>query len=316
MNYNELLLRSVAFQRHTTTQSSFLNSLNIQSKMQISSSHFTQRSNLYNNRLVYSDNFANDYYYQSSRTWCNSQRDYCPLVIALISVVIFITLILIIVLCVKNRVRCRSFRNLVLSCRNKLFKNSSQQQSQHQHIISNPNRSNLETLNALRNPTVSRASRSAFRSSNLSERNIWFIGNFSSKATPPPPSYEESQKFANRSSLTKLHSNPLNQSANINNAFSFESINENSSPSAVFPSYRYIALSTSPNTRATIQRLSNLSRQLLQENGYTQANTSNFVRVGTLNINNDEVPPDYESVIKSCQNINQETQVSSVEILI
>ena len=311
MNYNEFLLKHLKFstfeQTTITTKSSFLDSLNLQIMHTTPSSQFLyQRSQ---NRFLYSDKFVNDYYYQSSKTWCNSQRDYCPLVIALISVVIVITLILIIYLCIKSSFQCSTLRNFIQTLRNKLFKNSS---TNNQPRSCNPNRSNLETLAALRNPSVSRASRSAFRSSSMNDRNIWFIGSFYSKSTPPPPSYEESQKIVRH---TKLHTVPLNQSASINNAFSIESINENS-PSAIFPSYRCIALSTSPNTRATIQRLGHLSRQLLQENGYTDSSNSNFVRVGTLNINNDEVPPDYETAIRSSQNLNTDSQISSVEILI
>jgi hypothetical protein len=44
---------------------------------------------------------------------------------------------------------------------------------------------------------------------------------------------------------------------------------------------------------------------------------SHLVRQGTLNINNDEVPPDYETVVKNVPDISSIShQASSIEMLI
>lgn len=315
MNYNEnTILKQLVFNSETTTTKSFLDSLNI--KLTRDYSNFIlQKPNLHN-QFVYTDKFANDYLYQSSKMWCNSQRDYCPLVIALISVIILITIVLIIFLCIKNSFQCESLRRATQRLTNKFRFNTNTVVNQ----SCNQPRSNIETLAALRNPTVSRQSRSAFRNiSNHfnSDRNVWFTSN-KQTVTPPPPTYEESQNTIIRvktsRNLHKLHSMPLSQSASINNAFSIETVNEEI-PTALFPTYRCLALSTSPSTRATLQRLSNLSKQLLQENRFNEETTSALVRVGTLNINNDEIPPDYETVVKSTRNVN-EAQISTTEILI
>jgi hypothetical protein len=265
------------------------------------------QSHLYPSRMAYNtEKFSNDYIYQSSKMWCNSERDYCPLVISLISIVIFITLLLIIYMCVNSFELRRFFQSI----REKLFNNSSQSSFNNNM----QRRNNIETLNALRNPNISSSSRSAFRrisnQLNASDRNIWFTGraNYTKQTQlPPPPTYEETIESIRASKtdiVHKLHTVPVTQSASVNNAFSIENINSQES-SPVFPTYRCLALTTSPSTRAQLQRLRNMSIRLLQENRFNEETTRALARVGTLQLNNDEVPPSYETVIKSTQNLNQ-----------
>jgi len=222
--------------------------------------------------------------------------------------------LLIIYLCIKTSFECTCIRRFSLSLRNKFTRTTtSSTPSVHSD---QPRRSNIETLAALRNPTVSQNSRSAFRNItrqlNQHERNIWFTDAYS-KSTPPPPTYEESQQNIISNKSLSIHS------ANVNNAFSIENIHNQAElhPMPVFQNYRYLSLTTSPSTRAQLNRLSNLSRRLLDENQISMDMPSHLVRQGTLNINNDEVPPDYETVVKNVPDISSIShQASSIEMLI
>ena len=163
-------------------------------------------------------------------------------------------------------------------------------------------------------------------SSSNRNSNIWFtdLSKYSRNMPPPPPSYDESQHHVTIAGFKPRPSYPrkylsvsairrpeqtlaaANTSASIvNNAFSMENISENYNidhqerSATVFPSYRCIALTTSPSTRATLSRLGDLSRQLLREQQAEESNDLDIISANIATMANflDEVPPPYEAVI-------------------
>lgn len=231
-------------------------------------------------------NFKINNFVYTRKAWCqNAQADYCPLVIALMSIIIILSFVLIIYLCAKTSFRCKFIRNIFSR------ETNSSQPSRSGSIMST-----LSNRNSTDNSTT---------------QNVWSTD--VSKFPRPPPTYEESQlnKSATvtrviRAYPRKISSLPLNQSANVNSAFSMEQLDETVSNiqhstlgSSLFPTYRCVSLTTSPPARNTLQRLSALSRQLLEENGITEPIVANDVFQSTAN--NDEIPPPYESVITTSQ---------------
>jgi hypothetical protein len=174
------------------------------------------------------------------RAWCHSDAgDYCPLVIASMSVVIILSLILILYLCTRKAFGFKCCRNVSLFLRKKLLKSTSNNSTMisrnHQmrrpiyhnmSPIQAPQRpSNLEILNSLETPvTISRTStltsrllnrlnnfgsflstNSSRSSSSSSEQNanVWFVD--IGKHVRPPPSYDESQ-----------HTERVNEESDVN----------------------------------------------------------------------------------------------------
>ena len=175
------------------------------------------------------------------RAWCHSDAgDYCPLVIASMSVVIILSLVLILYLCTRKAFGFKCCRNVSLFLRKKLLKspsnNSTMLSRNHQmrrpiyHNMSpvqalSPRPSNLEILHSLEAPvTVSRTSTltsrflnrlnnfGSFLSTNSSRSssssteqnaNVWFVD--IGKHVRPPPSYDESQ-----------HTERVNEESDVN----------------------------------------------------------------------------------------------------
>jgi hypothetical protein len=183
--------------------------------------------------------------------------------------------------------------------------------------------------------------RLSFRRSGSSSRNsnVWFtdLSKYPNRnMPPPPPSYDESQqhvsltgyshkqrpcyprKFLSVSAIRRPEqTSAANTTASIvNNAFSMENVCENYNidhqerSSTVFPSYRCIALTTSPSTRATLSRLGDLSRQLLREQQAEESNDFDIIsaNIATMASFLDEVPPPYEAVIT---NVAEPAQTSN-----
>ena len=252
----------------------------------------------------------------TSRPWCsssNDSNDYCPIVIAIMSFVIIISLILILYLCSKSSFKCKSLRKLVLRLKNKLNKPNRRQRSIYNRSgsLSNMNIpfSENSTPSSDSAPGILNRFGSFLSSSSSTTNNtndIWFTD--VSKYARPPPTYEESQQVSNTISTRQAHLNRVIKtyprklfvsSSNVNDAFSMESVNETRIGSnleripsrGVFPTYRCLALTTSPSTQAHLQQLGALSRQLLDENGPADS---------CLNL--DEVPPAYETVVSSNNN--------------
>jgi len=65
------------------------------------------------------------------------------------------------------------------------------------------------------------------------------------------------------------------------------------------------------NARENLNRLGDLSRQLLDE--YSVDLDTPFTRVGTLNIHNDEVPPAYDSIIGNIFSQNGEVVMGTCQ---
>ena len=147
---------------------------------------------------------------------------------------------------------------------------------------------------------------------------VWFTD--ISKTTRPPPTYEESQTqiYSVRNLVKPVPINPIIRTYPIQNgaflvdnevrvANVIEDPAENHEPTStvLFPSYRCISLTSSPTARANLQRLGDLSRQLLEQHRATP-----FSRVGSLNIHNDEVPPAYDSIVSATiQEIHEPNQI-------
>jgi len=123
-----------------------------------------------------------------------------------------------------------------------------------------------------------------FRANNYltnQNRQIWYTD--ISKNQQPPPTYDESQSFTIRNLIKPM---PINPSVNPKP----NDIDVNLE-SFVFSNIRCLTL-TSNETRASLNRLGNLSRQLLEQDVVYMGESSR----------NDECPPAYESVIKDSNN--------------
>lgn len=237
------------------------------------------------------------------RAWCQSDKaDYCPLVIALMSFIILVSLGLILFLCARTSFKCKYLR--------KMFNRN--QTSLQPTTRLNRTMSNLSTLSSI--------NRSAFTINPIpfQPQSVWSTDN--SKFARPPPTYEESQttkssKFTRviRTYPRKMTHVPIvvqsNQSANVNDAFSMENITEpvrltRTVNRNVFPSYRCLSLTTSPSTRSGIQRLNSISAHLAGEN----CTNEQILQADLFTQVVDEVPPSYDSVI-GC---NQLARVGSI----
>jgi hypothetical protein len=266
------------------------------------------------------------------RAWChNDAGDYCPLVIASMSIVILLSLALILFLCTRKSFGCKYCRNVSLFLRRKLLKapsrieNSMLPRNHHirrpiyQHnstaILSSTETtrpSNLEILQALETPvSISRTSTltsrllnrlnnfGSFLSTNSSRSardsnrtDVWFV-DMTKHASPPPPTYDESQhiervNFETDSQLRQsMRTAPIatssvkfNQASSFNDAFSLENLNETQPESRIiFPSYRCMTLTTDLTTAQPTLCL------------------IEHPQVETLTRNLDEVPPPYEAVV-------------------
>lgn len=224
--------------------------------------------------------------------WCSQvSHDYCPFVISLMSFVCLISLMLIIFICVRGSIECAPFRKCILSFRRTFFKRQPNENSRLSYDrsilpptamdLSSPiNRSFFDRVNNFTHSSPERSGQ------------VWFTD---ISKTRPPPTYEESQTYTVRNLIKPVPINPIitrtypqNKTATnitLENEFS----NEQTAP--LFPSYRCLTLTSSPSVRSNLNRLGDLSRQLLEENVFS------FSRMGSLNINNDEVPPAYDSII-------------------
>lgn len=232
--------------------------------------------------------------------WCSQvSHDYCPLVISFMSFICLVSFILIIYLCLRSSVECHPLRKCLRSLRKSVFKkhtpSNASRLSYDRSIIpttamdlSTPvNRSFFSYVNNFTHASPSR------------QGQVWFTD--VSKTTRPPPSYEESQTYTVRNIVKPIPVNPsrtiqlknqANEVAIENSAF------ENIEPCNVFPAYRCLTLTSSPNNRASLNRLGDLSRQLLAESAVFEvcSDDGGFSRVGSITVQNDEVPPAYDAV--------------------
>ncbi len=230
-----------------------------------------------------------------AKPWCTQvSHDYCPLVITLMSFVCLVSLVLIIFICIRGSFECTPLRKCIRSLRKKIFKRTLSNASRLSYDRSIIPTSAMDLSTPINRSFFTHIDN--YVSSERTEDQVWFTNiNPSKPATRPPPSYEESQTYTVRNLIKPVPINPVVRSYPHKESTTIASAVSEPQASNVFPTYRCITLTSSANTRASLDRLSQLSRQLLDEN--TIDLDTPFTRTGTLNIHNDEVPPAYDSII-------------------
>lgn len=266
----------------------------------------------------------NNIFYTENRPWCQKDLiDYCPLVISLMSFIILVSIILIIYLCIKTSLNCRFVHKLS----RKMFR---QRQSSMQTLNVSSNYINepppnvaINEVNQLNVISVSQVPVSP------DSRRVWCTNLSKYSRQSAPPTYEESQlmdRIINANVVVRPKCVPSSSSSSTNRivrtyprkaasfsstcssneAFSEESLSianqsAGTSGTSVFPSYRCLALTTRPGAASPVQRLSTLSRQLLQDDETYPTYLSAI----------DEVPPPYEAVVTTNVALNLENSFNA-----
>lgn len=250
---------------------------------------------------------------ENSQPWCNQvSNDFCPLVISLMGFICLISIILIIYLCLRGTFECNKIRHFFRIIRLKIFKQrfSESARLSYGRSIITPHAMDLSA-------PIDRSFISRINNYTLSNQNrhIWFTD--ISKSVPPPPTYDESQSLTIHHVIKPKPINPASVYPKSNST-DITDVQQ----SVVFPNIRCLTLTSSPGTRSSLNRLGNLSRQLLDQNmmGYG-LEINEFTRIGASNLPNDEVPPAYDTIISNnvdqseCHSF-QECQFISDEFLV
>lgn len=222
---------------------------------------------------------------ENSQPWCNQvSNDFCPLVISLMGFICLISIILIIYLCLRETIECNKIRHFFHIIRLKIFKQRFSESARQSYGRSTITPHAMDLSAPIDRSFISRVNNYTLSNQN---RQIWFTD--ISKSVPPP-TYDESQ------SLTIHHvikPKPINPASVYPQSNSTDIANVQES--VVFPNIRCLTLTSSPETRSSLNRLGNLSRLLLNQNmvGYGLE----FTHMGTSNSPNDEVPPAYDTIV-------------------
>ncbi len=247
-----------------------------------------------------------------SKPWCTQvSHDYCPLVITLMSFVCLVSLALIIFICIRGSIECTPLRKFVRSMRRKFFKRTLSNASRLSYDRSIIPNSAMDLSTPINRSFFSQIDN--YVSNDRDESQIWFtnINDPKPSATRPPPSYEESQTYTIRNLIKPVPINPVIRTFPHKESIPIANTVSVPQTTTVFPSYRCITLTSSANARENLNRLGDLSRQLLDE--YSVDLDTPFTRVGTLNIHNDEVPPAYDSIIGNIFSQNGEVVMGTCQ---
>jgi hypothetical protein len=284
-----------------------------------------------NERYNINENYYNEELYYYSKPWCLGIRDYCPLVISIMSFIIIVSIFLIGLLCYKNRRFFKCFRVKSESTTSLSPRSTASTTSSFNSNQINLSRSlNVESLNAVP---------------------VWSID--MTKFTRPPPSYDESEQFQLAfNSVIPTNFEPVSafkqfKTANINNAFSMENVEQRSFPLSIHlpntnllqpaVNYQHSPFVPIEQSRTSELNASSIDREPVENSHFQRNNPSNasfmstdsfvytcrnFQRNNTksrkmlprrkhrfskftvpnqnacgMSLNSEEFPPDYEAVI-------------------
>lgn len=216
---------------------------------------------------------------ENSTPWCNQvSNDFCPLVISMMGFICLISIILIIYLCLRGTVECTKIRDFFHFIRLKIFP----------RILNESARLTYGRSMNLSDP-IDRSF--IYRVNNYTLPNhqsqIWFTD--ISKNVAPPPTYDESQFHTLHHAIKPKPIIP----ATAHTPSSVTHIND--IQETVFPNIRCLTLTSSDEARSTLNRLGNLSHNLLVQNAISREIIHSNFRSSRLT--NDEVPPAYETIV-------------------